>query len=187
MLSHFLRKRRSARRPGCCAGGSSATGSAGPVHRLEECIRAHRHGSGTLCRTGAAHPVWTDVRDAGHPDHCGEFAAGQRARETRAWRPSGSTGEEAAAGRQSQHWAPSRSRVLVRENEAGRIQIRYRDHDLLFREVPWASTARSEGRGAAPSPAPPSPRPKSCIPMADHPWRRNRYQHMKTPAFSSAW
>jgi hypothetical protein len=49
--------------------------------------------------------------------------------------------------RQSQHWAPSRSRVLVRENEAGKIQIRYRDHDLLFHEVPWASTARSEGRG----------------------------------------
>lgn len=89
--------------------------------------------------------------------------------------------------RQSQHWAPSRSRVLVRENEAGTIQIRYRDHHLLFREVPWASTARSEGRGAAPSPAPPSPKTKSCIPAPDHPWRTNRYQHMKTPIFSSAW
>ena len=89
--------------------------------------------------------------------------------------------------RQSRHWAPSRSRVLVRENEAGKIQIRYRDHDVLFREVPWASTARSEGRGAAPSPAPPSPKPKSCFPTADHPWRKNRYQHMKTPIFSSAW
>jgi transposase len=88
--------------------------------------------------------------------------------------------------RQSQHWAPSRCHVLVRENEAGKIQIRYRSQDLLFREVPWASTPRSEGRGAAPSPAPPSPKPKSCIPTADHPWRRNRYQHMKTPIFSSA-
>ena len=65
--------------------------------------------------------------------------------------------------RQSRHWAPSRSRVLVRENEAGKIQIRYRDHDVLFREVTWASTARSEGRGAAPSPAPPSPKPRSCF------------------------
>src|SRR5712664_2184307 len=79
--------------------------------------------------------------------------------------------------RHSQHWAPAKSRVLVRENEAGKIQIRYRDHDVLFREVPWASTARSEGRGAAPSPAPPSPKPKSCFPTADHPWRKNRYQH----------
>jgi hypothetical protein len=48
--------------------------------------------------------------------------------------------------RQSQHWAPTRSRVLVRENEVGKIQIQYRDHDVLFREV-WASPARSEGRG----------------------------------------
>jgi hypothetical protein len=89
--------------------------------------------------------------------------------------------------RQSQHWAPSRSRVLVRENETGQIQIRYRNQDLLFRELPWASTARSEGRGVAPSPAPPSQKPKSCFPTPHHPWRRNRYQDMKTPIFSSAW
>ena len=61
--------------------------------------------------------------------------------------------------RQSQHWAPSRSRVLVRENEAGQIAIHYREQRLPFREVQRASTARSEGRGAAPSPAPPSPKP----------------------------
>lgn len=54
--------------------------------------------------------------------------------------------------RQSQRWAPSRSRVVVPENEAGKIQIRYRNHDLLFREVPRAFTARSEGRGFAPIP-----------------------------------
>ena len=61
--------------------------------------------------------------------------------------------------RQSQHWAPSRSRVLVRENEAGQIQISYRDQALPFREVQRASTARSEERGAAPSPA---PLPRDC-------------------------
>jgi len=27
----------------------------------------------------------------------------------------------------------------------------------------------------------------SCVPSAHHPWRKNRYQQMKTPAFSSAW
>jgi len=59
--------------------------------------------------------------------------------------------------RQSQHWAPSRSRVLVRENEAGQIQISYREQSLRFREVQRASTARSEERWAAPSPAPPKP------------------------------
>jgi hypothetical protein len=89
--------------------------------------------------------------------------------------------------RQSRHWAPARNRVRVRENQAGQIQIHYRQQCLPFREVPHASTARSEGRGAAPSPAPPSPSPKSRVPSADHPWRKNRYQQMKTPAFSSAW
>ena len=63
--------------------------------------------------------------------------------------------------RQSQHWAPSRSRVLVRENEAGQIQISYREQSLPFREVNRASTARSEERWAAPSPAP-SPKPSSA-------------------------
>jgi transposase len=87
--------------------------------------------------------------------------------------------------RQSQHWAPSRSRVLVRENEAGQIQISYRDQALPFREVQRrGSTARSEERGAAPSPAPPSPKPS---PVKPHPWRQRRFQDMKTPAFSSAW
>ena len=41
---------------------------------------------------------------------------------------------------------PAKSRVLVRENEAGEVAIHYRDHRLLFRELK-ASTARSEGRG----------------------------------------
>ena len=85
---------------------------------------------------------------------------------------------------QSQHWAPSRSRALVRENEAGQIQISYRDLGLPFREVHRASTARSVGRGAAPSPAPSSPQPNPAKP---HPWRQRRFQDMKTPAFSSAW
>src|SRR6267154_3807386 len=58
--------------------------------------------------------------------------------------------------RQSQHWAPAKSRVLVRENEAGEVAIHYRGQRLGFRELK-ASTALSEGRGAAPSPPPPPP------------------------------
>jgi transposase len=94
--------------------------------------------------------------------------------------------------RQSQHWAPSRSRVLVRENEAGAIAIYYRGQHLGSREVPLPSTAMSRGRGAAPSPAPPSPKVTFSTaraqrsPSADHPWRRG-WQEMKTPAFSWAW
>jgi transposase len=37
--------------------------------------------------------------------------------------------------RQSQHWAPAKSRVLVRENEAGEVAIHYRSQRLLFREL----------------------------------------------------
>ena len=89
--------------------------------------------------------------------------------------------------RPSRPRVPTKSRVLVRENQTGELAIHYRDHRLVFRELKAASTELSEGRGAAPSPAPPSPKPKSCIPAPDHPWRRNRYQHMKTPIFSAAW
>jgi transposase len=73
--------------------------------------------------------------------------------------------------RQSRHWAPAKSRVLVRENEAGEIVIHYRDQRVGFRE--WrASTALGEGRGAAPSPAPPSPPVRRSLPPSPHhPWR----------------
>lgn len=74
--------------------------------------------------------------------------------------------------RKSQHWAPARSRVLVRENEAGEVAIHYRGQRLGFRELK-ASTALSEGRGAAPSPAPPSPILRRSIPpVPNHPWRK---------------
>jgi transposase len=74
--------------------------------------------------------------------------------------------------RQSQHWALARSRVRVRENEAGEVAIHYRGQRLGFRELK-ASTALSEGRGAAPSPAPPSPILRRSLPPApNHPWRK---------------
>lgn len=85
--------------------------------------------------------------------------------------------------RQSRHWAPAKSRVLVRENENGEIAIHYRGQRLAFHQLPPASPRRSEGRGAAPSPAPPSPKPlRRSTPAADHPWRQG-WQQMKTPAF----
>src|SRR5208283_4007702 len=36
--------------------------------------------------------------------------------------------------RQTRHWAPAKSRVLVRENEAGEIAIHYREQRVGFRE-----------------------------------------------------
>jgi transposase len=75
--------------------------------------------------------------------------------------------------RQSQHWAPAKSRVRVRENEAGEVAIHYRGQRLGFRELKAASIALSEGRGAAPSPAPPSPILRRSLPPAsNHPWRK---------------
>ena len=75
--------------------------------------------------------------------------------------------------RQSQHWAPAKSRVRVRENEAGEVAICYRHQRLGFRELKAASIALSDGRGAAPSPAPPSPILRRSLPRAsNHPWRK---------------
>src|SRR5208283_3762122 len=86
--------------------------------------------------------------------------------------------------RQSQHWAPARSRVLVRENEVGEVAIHYRDHRVGFRE--WkASTALGERRGPAPSPAPPSPNRHRPAPPT-HPWKQG-WQKMRTPTYSLAW
>lgn len=76
--------------------------------------------------------------------------------------------------RQSRHWAPAKSRVLVRENEAGEIAIHYRNHRMSFRELKPASTLRrqNEARGAAPSLALPSPRRSGRVqPTPNHPWR----------------
>ena len=75
--------------------------------------------------------------------------------------------------RQNRHWAPAKSRVLVRENEAGEVAIHYRGQRLGFRELTAASKALGEGRGAAPSPAPPSPILRRSLPPAsNHPWRK---------------
>src|SRR6266851_4106453 len=87
--------------------------------------------------------------------------------------------------RQRQHWAPAQSRVVVRENEPGEIEIRYRGQRLAFRELLPAATAMGRGRGAGPSPAPPSPQ-TTMAPASNHPWRQG-WQHMKTPAFFWVW
>ena len=90
--------------------------------------------------------------------------------------------------RQSQHWAPAKSRVLVRENEAGEIAIHYRGQRLAFRELKAASTVPSEGRVVAPSLALPSPKPvvRHSPAPKNHPWRHG-YENMRTPAFSPHW
>ena len=62
--------------------------------------------------------------------------------------------------RQRKHWAPAKSPVLARENEAGEIAIHYRGQRLGFHELAPASTTLSEARGALPlPPRPPTPSP----------------------------
>ena len=75
--------------------------------------------------------------------------------------------------RQNRHWVPAKSRVLVRENEAGEIAIHYRGQRLRSHELKAASIALGEGRSLAPSPAPPSPiLRRSLSPAPNHPWRK---------------
>jgi hypothetical protein len=77
--------------------------------------------------------------------------------------------------RQSHCWAPSQSRVRVRENEAGEVAIHYRGQRLKFRDLQSASISLSGGRDVAPSPAPPSPKlRRSRLPTPNHPWRQYR-------------
>ena len=88
--------------------------------------------------------------------------------------------------RQSRHWTPARSRVLVRENEAGQIAVQYRDQRVRFRELPMASTALSEGRGTAPSLALPSPTVHRRLPPPpNHPGRQG-FQQRTATTFSEA-
>ena len=87
--------------------------------------------------------------------------------------------------RQGRHWTPAKSRVLVRENEAGEVAIHDRDQRLVYRELK-PSTALSEGRGVAPSPAPPSPILRRSLPPAsNHPWRQG-FQQRNSPTFFEA-
>ena len=71
--------------------------------------------------------------------------------------------------RQSGH-APARSTVLVTEDVAGHIEIRYRDRAMRWTEIvgPGAS-APAAATGAARPVARTAPRP--WVPCADHPWR----------------
>ena len=199
-LGRFTRRRRSGRRWLCCGAGSSATGCRKRCTRTGRTSTCAHPMPRSACAESRRDAVWADVREAGHRDHRGQFAASQRASGAGARHASGSAGEETAAGwnrqlrrrpmpiwtstispnttgvtrtprrrqpiitgdgptarqldevfwleeervvsedwvvryknrllqleRQSQHWAPAKSRVRVRENEAGEVAIHYRD------------------------------------------------------------
>jgi len=80
------------------------------------------------------------------------------------------------------HWAAAKSRVWVRENEAGEVAIHYRDQrGRLPRTKVFYSAGRE--KGALPLPRAPFPKPKrNSPPTPHHPWRQG-WQQMKTLHF----
>ena len=71
--------------------------------------------------------------------------------------------------------APARSTVLVRENVAGLIEIRYRDRAMRWTEV-QASVVEAPIVVAAPPPVA-TPGLGRRKPSADHPWRHGAEVH----------
>jgi hypothetical protein len=57
--------------------------------------------------------------------------------------------------RQSRHWAPAKSRVLVRENEAGQLRIRYREQRLPFFRSHCSFCTEKRGKRRCPFPRAP--------------------------------
>jgi hypothetical protein len=79
--------------------------------------------------------------------------------------------------RQSRHHAPAKSRVLVRENQAGELHIEYRGRRLAFQQIP---------RRPARQPAPCSvsaPRGGHRTQPPNHPWKQS-FKQMHTPQVS---
>ena len=83
--------------------------------------------------------------------------------------------------RQSQHHAPAKSRVLVRQNQAGEIAVEYRGRKLAFEPI-----AARPARQPVPKPAPCSvsaPRGGHRTPTQNHPWNQS-YKQRHTPQVS---
>ena len=79
--------------------------------------------------------------------------------------------------RQSGH-APARSTVLVCENAAGTVEIRYRDRVMRWTEIVAGAAAPPRPVPVPPTaiPVPPAP-PQGPRAAADHPWRQG-FKHM---------
>jgi len=77
--------------------------------------------------------------------------------------------------RQSRRYAPAKSRVQVRENEAGELHIEYRGRRLNFIEI-----AHRPRRAHPPEVVFPASREHNQAPK-EHPWRQS-YKQMRTPA-----
>jgi hypothetical protein len=70
------------------------------------------------------------------------------------------------------HQAPARSTVLVRENAAGAIEIRYRGRLLHWSEIPAPPAKPATPALTVRPPVAATPR-RAWRPNAEHPWRRD--------------
>jgi hypothetical protein len=78
--------------------------------------------------------------------------------------------------RQSRHHAPARSKVLVRENQAGELHIEYRGQRLAFTPIERRPDHLAARGGEASRASPRRPTPAN-----NHPWKQS-YKQMSTPA-----
>jgi hypothetical protein len=69
---------------------------------------------------------------------------------------------------QARQYAPAKGKVTVCEWEGGRLQIRYRDQLVSWKEIPGPVPAEAAIPKKGPAKKQKPPRPK-----ADHPWRQD--------------
>ncbi len=80
--------------------------------------------------------------------------------------------------RQSRHHAPARSKVLVRENEAGELHIEYRGQKLSFTRIERRPDRQPLCGGGLPRAS-----PRQLTPAKNHPWKQS-YKQMTTPTMA---
>jgi len=81
---------------------------------------------------------------------------------------------------QSRHHAPAKSKVLVRENQAGELHVEYRGQRLGFTRI----ERRPEREPFCGGDASPASR-RSVSPAKNHPWRQYK-QHIQPPSAATA-
>lgn len=85
--------------------------------------------------------------------------------------------------RQSQHYAPAKSKVTVWEDQYGRLEFCYRGEKLKWKEIPERPAPASTA-GLAPG-RPRASKLGKWRPAADHPWRHAGRRVRKTLTLSS--
>src|SRR5262252_5387773 len=81
--------------------------------------------------------------------------------------------------RHSYHHAPAQAKVIVREWESGKLEIRYRGEKIAWKEIPALPERLLPKRQLR-------ERLRPVRPSATHPWRGD-YRDMPTPRYSAQW